>query len=148
MKKYIFLVAVLCLSVSLYAGTPISAQDRARYHFITHYENSEKAIWVTAGNNSMYCYLQKTDLSIRAFYDNHGDWLYTLRSYLPAYLPLDLQHLMLCRYKGFRMDYVDEIVSEGNEPVYTIHLQNDRQVKIVRLTSDGSDEVVESMKKQ
>lgn len=148
MKKYIFFAALLCLSVSLYAGAPISARDRALSHFSTHYQGSEKATWVFAGKNVMYCYLQKADITLRAFYNNHGDWLYTLRSYLPAYLPEHLQKLVADRYKGFSMDYVNKIITEDNETVYTIHLQNERRVKVIRLMSNGDDEVIESMNKQ
>jgi hypothetical protein len=148
MKKYIFFTALVCMSITLYAGTPISARDRALSHFNTHYQGSERATWVFAGKNSMYCFLQKADVTLRAFYNNHGDWLYTLRSYPPAYLPEHLQKIIADRYKGFSMDYVDEIITEENDPVYTIHIQNEHRVKIIRLMGNGDNEVIESMNKQ
>jgi hypothetical protein len=72
----------------------------------------------------------------RIFYDRNGNWQYTLISYPGSVLAKSIRDKVLDNFAGFRISYVNEVRSDGQETVYMINLEDDSNIKVVQVTGD------------
>ena len=146
MKKVMLLAGLYLLQPSLhaapgnpifkYALAPTSARDRAMTHFKANYAWVQDASWFTTADNNMYCIFHQGNMVNRVFYDAKGDWQYTLLSYPPADLPKAMKDLVLGNFRGYQISYVNEIRSDGLEPVYMINIENEGNIKVIEVVSN------------
>jgi len=146
MKKLILLAGLYCLQPTLHAATfsnpaknnmsPISAIERAKAHFKLHFEEAQHVTWFNLGENNMFCVFHQGDTANRVFYDKHGYWKYTLLSYPGYYLPKNVKELVSDYFKCYQISYVNEVRSSYNQPVYVINIENDDNIKVIKVAGD------------
>jgi hypothetical protein len=146
MKKLILLAGLYCLQPNLHAASfgipvknnisPKSAIERAKAHFKVHYEEAQHVAWFNLGENNMFCVFHQGDTANRVFYDKRGYWKYTLLSYPGYYLPIRVKEFVSDYYKCYQISYVNEIRSSYNEPVYVINIENDDNIKVIKVAGD------------
>jgi hypothetical protein len=142
MKKLMLLAGLYCLQPTLHAASfnkPVNekalvrASERAWAHFKEYYEGAQQVNWYTFDNKEMYCISHKGDTVNRVFYDKHGYWKYTLLSY-PGYdLPKDVKEQVTSSFRCYQITSVTEVRSHNIEPVYVINIENDNNIKVIRV---------------
>jgi hypothetical protein len=142
------LLAVLyCLLPGLYAysvkptekinSAPVDASQRARAHFKANYAHAVDASWYKLDNkNSMYCIFHQGKKIERVFYNNRGSWRYTLISYPPSELDINLKDQVMNAFESYHISYVNEIRSQFNEPVYVFNIDNPNFIKVISLVGN------------
>ncbi len=146
MKKLILLAGLYCLQPSLHAApgkpnfkydkAPISARERALTHFKENYAWVQDAAWFTGADQSMYCIFHQGNILNRVFYDLRGYWKYTLLSYPPSDLPRSVRERVLNSFEGYKVFYVNEVRSDGQEPVYMVNIENEDNIKVIEVKGD------------
>jgi hypothetical protein len=146
MKKLMLFAGLLCLHLSLLAGSiskpgitnmaPINASDRAKAHFSANYSGARDAEWYSLPDRNMYCIFHQGTAVNRVFYDSRGYWQYTLLGYPASGLDKNVKELVTDFFNGYRILYVNEIRSYKDAPVYIINIENEDQTKLIRVTGD------------
>ena len=152
MKKLMLFAGFLCLQPILYANSfipsdkiptdktrnsPVNASEREQTHFKTHFTDARDAVWYNVGTENAYCMYHSGDITNRVFYDAQGYWQYTLKSYLPAFLNSNVKDLVSYHFGNYEISYVNEIMSDGNDSVYVINLENSNSIKVIQVTGDN-----------
>jgi hypothetical protein len=149
MKKLMFFAGLYCLQPSLQAAPVIhpskeiatagAANERAIAHFNANYAGAREVSWYTLDNQNIYCVSHRGDTVNRVFYDKHGYWKYTLLSY-PGYdLAKNVKDQVTDYFTCYQVTSVTEIRAHNIEPVYVIDIENDKNIKIVRVSDDDID---------
>ncbi|HEY4935158.1 MAG TPA: hypothetical protein VII44_01180 [Puia sp.] len=146
MKKLMLLAGLYCLQPNLQAAphrvnakyhlAPMSASERAQAHFKENYAWVKDAGWFNTAEKNLYCVFQQGDIVNRVFYDRSGYWQYTLISFPSSDLPKNVKKLVSANFDGYDISYVNEILSENNEPVYMINIENGDNIKVIRVSGD------------
>ena len=141
------LAGLYCLQPTLQAApahsngkhdvVPANARDRALAHFKDNYAWVDDAVWYTTTENSLYCTFRQGNIRNRVFYDQHGNWQYTLLSYPPSVLAKSVTDLISENFHGYRLSFVNEIHTGDQEPTYVINLENNDYIKVVHVTGDN-----------
>ena len=157
MKKLILIAGLYCMLPGLYAASnvtsvnfklaPVSASERAKTHFKENYGEVQNYAWYTAPDESLYCVFHRGNTVDRVFYDSRGYWQFTLISYEPSELKKYVRQKVADQFEGYRITYVNEIQSAYDEPTYMINLENEGNIKVVRVTGDDI-EVKQSLIKE
>lgn len=116
---------------------PANARDRALTHFKDNYAWVEDAVWYTTKDNCLYCTFRQGNIRNRVFYDQHGNWQYTLLSYPPSVLAKSVTDLISENFHGYRISFVNEIRTDDQEPTYVINLENEDHIKVVYVSGDN-----------
>jgi hypothetical protein len=124
---------------------PTSASARAMAHFKENFAWVQEVTWFNEPDN-MYCVFHQGNMVNRVFYDEHGYWQYTLISYPPSSLTKTIKEKILNNFGGYKITYVNEIRSENYEPVYMISMENEDNIKIIRISGDDM-QVKQDLKK-
>jgi hypothetical protein len=125
----------------------VSATERAKAHFKENYAEAQQSAWYTAPDNSIYCIFHRGNTVDRVFYDSRGYWQFTLVSYLPSELKMNIRQEVADQFEGYRITYVNEIQSAYDQPIYMINLENAGNIKVVKV-SDDDVEVKQSLIKE
>jgi len=146
MKKLILFAGLYCMLPGLYAASivksanhkmaPVSASERAKAHFRENYAEVDNVAWYTAPDNSLYCIFHRRNTVDRVFYDSRGYWQFTLVSYQPSELKMNIRQRISDQFEGYRITYVNEIQSAYDEPIYMVNLENAGNIKVVKVTGD------------
>jgi hypothetical protein len=157
MKKLILLAGFYCLQPTLHAApgktdakylpAPMSASARAMAHFKENYAWVQNADWFSTAEKNMYCVFDQGNIVNRVFYDQNGYWQYTMVSFPASDLSRNLRKIVSDNFAGYNITYVNEIISETEEPVYMINIENADNIKVIRVTGDAT-EVKEDIKKR
>ncbi len=149
MKKLMFLAIVYFLHPNLQAATlsnspvkkmaPTSAYEKAKAHFMANFAGVKDAVWDNLPNDELYCTFHKGNVVTRVFYNNHGNWQYTLLSYPGSGLSVDVKHRIQDYFDTYHIDYVNEIRSENADPVYVMDLENEGHIKVIRVDDNNID---------
>jgi len=149
MKKLILFAALCCLLPGLHAATTIrfdhfkstsvSASERAKIHFKENYAEVQNAAWYNAPDNSMYCIFQRGNSLNRVFYDSRGYWQFTLVSYLPSELKMNIRQRIADQFEEYHITYVNEVQSAYDEPIYMVNIENAGSIKVIRVSGDDID---------
>lgn len=118
---------------------PVSAYDKAKAHFNANFAGVKDAVWYNLPNDDIVCTFHKGKAITRVFYNNRGNWQYTLLSYPGSGLSVDLKHRVQDYFDNYHIDYVNEIRSENADPVYVMDLENEGHIKVVRVDDDNID---------
>jgi hypothetical protein len=157
MKKLMLFAGFYCLQLTLHAGSfpnsginhlaPVNASDRARAHLKAHFKGTDDAAWFNLDDKDMYCLFHQGDTMNRVYYDKHGYWLYTLLSY-PGYdLPQPMKKELMDNFKCYQISSVNEVRSNNYDPVYVVNIENDDNIKVVKVVGDEF-EVQQDLKKR
>jgi len=158
MKKLILFAGLYCLLLpGIYAAStvnstryrmaPVSASERAKAHFKENYAEVQNVAWYTAPDNSLYCIFHRENTVNRVFYDSRGYWQFTLVSYMPSELKMNIRQQISDQFEGFRITYVNEIQSAYDEPIYMVNIENAGNIKVLKVTGDDI-EVKQSLLKE
>jgi hypothetical protein len=69
-------------------------------------------------------------------YDKKGKWVYTIEQYSIKDLDTDLSDRVKSVYYNYDVTGIQKVEQPGMDVVYVVHLQNEKSIKIVRLTTD------------
>ncbi|HEY2349126.1 MAG TPA: hypothetical protein VGH64_08930 [Puia sp.] len=158
MKKLILLAGLCCIILpGLHAAphvksaikyfAPVSASDRAKAHFKENYAEVQNYAWYNAPDNSLYCIFHRGNTVDRVFYDSRGYWQFTLVSYPPSELKMNVRQQIADQFEGYRITYVNEIQSAYDEPIYMVNIENSGNIKVIQVT-DENIEVKQSLIKE
>jgi hypothetical protein len=157
MKKLILFAGLYCMLPGLYAASNVksanyklahvSASERAKAHFKENYAEVQNVAWYTASDNSPYCIFHRANTVDRVFYDSRGYWQFTLVSYLPSELKMNIRQQISDQFEGYRITYVNEIQSAYDEPIYMVNIENAGNIKVLKVTGDDI-EVKQSLIKE
>ncbi len=147
MKKLILLAALYCLLPGLYAASvkpstnnftaPVDASERAKAHFKANYGNAADASWYKLDDkNNMYCIFHQGKRIEKVFYNNRGNWQYTLISYPSSEMDENVKVQVLNTFDGYHITYVNEVRSVYKVPVYIVNIENDSFIKILKVVGD------------
>jgi len=81
-------------------------------------------------------------------YDIRGHWTGTVKNYTEEKLPTGIRHIVKSKYYDYSIFYVDELESNesGGVPTYIIHLEDNNNIKLVRVC-DGEMDIWKEFKK-
>lgn len=109
--------------------------SRAVRNFIRYYEGSSDAVWSQSKNGRIMCRFVVDDIVNRAFYDNKGNWQYTVAGYAEDKLPGEIKDMVKSVYYDYAITYVNEIDLPKNEKAYFVQVQNNARIKILRINA-------------
>jgi hypothetical protein len=157
MKRLILFAGLYFMASGLFASSAnkssnntmssVGASERAKAHFRENYAEVQNEAWYNAPDNSMYCIFHRANTVDRVFYDSRGYWQFTLVSYEPSELKMQIRQQVADQFEGYRITYVNEIQSAYDEPIYMINIENAGNIKVVKVTGDDI-EVKQSLVKE
>jgi len=146
MKKLMLLAGLYCLQPSLHATSgnpnakhetvPMSATERAKANFRENYAWVQDAAWFNTGDDNIYCIFHQGNIVNRVFYNQRGYWQYTLINYPASVLSKEMKERVQSSFPGYQIGYINEIRSDNFEPVYIISIENENNIKVVRMSGD------------
>lgn len=159
MKKLHFIGIGFSLLV-LVTGEKVAAQDqraasvgprmivntKAMRNFVKTYESAVDPEWVTLKEGGYLCRFVIDSVRCRAFYGEKGAWLLTLASYEEKKLPRDVRATIRSTYYDYKISYIDEISVPGRSKIYLVQIQDDKGIKVLRV-SDGEMETMRELVK-
>lgn len=144
MKKFVLLAGLYCLQPSLYAtpdhfiatSTPENGNERALEHFKINYSEAKDPAWYTMPDKTIYCTFHEDGKLKKVIYDRHGFWRFTQIGYTESGLVKNVKDLVAENFFGYHISYVNEIISDKDEPVYIINIENSDRIKVIRVKGD------------
>jgi hypothetical protein len=163
MKKLILVAGLYCIQFTLHAAShivsgktniasvkknikPVNADQRAIAHFRENFPGVKDESWSTNADKSINCYFHQGAKVGRVYYDPRGNWRYSVISYPPSDLSNNIRYRIMDNFDGNEISYVNEILSQNNDPVYMVNIENVSNIKVVRV-SDDDIEVKQDLKK-
>ena len=116
---------------------PANARDRALTHFKDNYAWVQDAAWYTTKENNLYCTFRQGNIRNRVFYDQNGNWQYTLLSYPPSDLAKSVKALISENFHGYQISFVNEIRTGDHDTTYVISIENEDHIKVVHVSGDN-----------
>ena len=74
-------------------------------------------------------------------YDKKGKWVYTIQQYSTDDLDKSLADRVRSVYYDYDVTGIQKVEQPGMDVVYVVHLENEKSIKIVRLTNDEMETV-------
>lgn len=93
----------------------------------------------TTDKNQFVASFTKEGVRNNIWYSKGGNMLYSLLSYGPDKLPAREQQVVRNEYRDFKITSVDE-VHQNNITVYVVHLENDRNIKLITICDGAANE--------
>lgn len=160
-------VALANVNLPLISGTTVAASDpatsaaktakslrrearetrqfgRATKLFSHSFKNASNVSWSSKKEGFIASFTDAGKRSV-AWYGKDGSLLYSMASYSADQLPAAEQSVVSDAYAGYKMKWVDE-VHQDNTVVYVVHLENDRNIKLVTVC-DGNTNVYRDYRK-
>jgi hypothetical protein len=79
-------------------------------------------------------------------YNKKGKWVYTIQRYGPDNLDKNLVDRVRSVYYDYGVMAMQKVEQPGMDEVYVVHLENEKSIKIVRVTSDEMELVKDFIK--
>ncbi|PWT70987.1 MAG: hypothetical protein C5B59_19070 [Bacteroidetes bacterium] len=130
---------------------PVEVNTRALKNFRRDYKNAVNEDWtslVSGGSKAeggYVCRFTLNDVTERAFYDNKGNWKFTIAGYADEKLAGEIHSIVKSTYYDYAITYVHEVDFPDGSKVYLVQVRDKDSYKIVRV-SDGQLELVEDYK--
>ena len=118
-----FAIASILITSSTYAGNKSSRSEKG---YVVHS--------VIDGRKSMTAY------------DKKGKWVYTIQQYSIDDLDKDLKDRVRSVYYDYTVTVIQKVEQPGMDVVYVVHLENEKSIKIIRLTNDEM-ELIQDLKR-
>ena len=112
--------------------------------FSQDFANASDVQWTT-GKNEYVASFTKDGAQNRVWFSKGGSILYSMLTYGADKLPSREQNIIHNEFKEYKITSVDE-VHENNITVYLVHLENDRNIKLVTVC-DGDTNIYQAYKK-
>jgi hypothetical protein len=113
-----FAIASLLVTSTTYAGSTSAKSEKG---YVVHS--------VIDGHKSMTAY------------DKKGKWVYTIEQYNINDLDKSLAHRVGSVYYDYDVTGIQKVEQPGMDVVYVVHLENEKSIKIVRLTNDEMETI-------
>jgi hypothetical protein len=104
------------------------------------------AQWFT-DHNGFVSYFVKDGYGDRVFYDKKGRWQYSLIFYSETKLPRNVRSAVKSIYFDMNITLVEE-VQTPNGKIYIAHLEDQANIKILKVNDDGEMEIMQELTKQ
>jgi len=118
-----FAIASILITSTTYAGNKSSRSEKG---YVVHS--------VIDGRKSMTAY------------DKKGKWVYTIQQYSIDDLDKSLKDRIRSVYYDYDVTIIQKVEQPGMDVVYVVHLENEKSIKIVRLTDDEM-ELIQDLKR-
>jgi len=82
----------------------------------------------------------------RTAYDKKGKWVYTIQQYSIDNLDANVVDRVRSVYYAYGVTSIQKVEQPGMAPVYIVHLENTKSIKLVRLTDDEIELVQDFVK--
>ena len=79
-------------------------------------------------------------------YDKKGKWVYTIQQYSIDNLDANIVDRVRSVYYAYGVTSIQKVEQPGMTPVYVVHLENTKSIKLVRLTDDEIELVQDLVK--
>ena len=122
-----------------------SINAKAVKDFQTRFAGTDNAQWFS-DRNGFVSYFIKDGYGDRAFYDKKGHWQYSLIFYKEAKLPHDVRSAVRSIYFDMNITLVEE-VQTPNGKVYIVHLEDQSNIKILKVNDEGEMEIMQELTK-
>ena len=113
-----FAIASILITSTTYAGNKSSRSEKG---YVVHS--------VIDGRQSMTAYNKK------------GKWVYTIQQYSIDDLDKSLKDRIRSVYYDYDVTIIQKVEQPGMDVVYVVHLENEKSIKIVRLTNDEMETI-------
>ncbi|PWU02720.1 MAG: hypothetical protein C5B52_04690 [Bacteroidetes bacterium] len=115
---------------------------KAIKNFNKFYSDAVGAQWTTIKNQGFVCRFLKGDMVNRAYYNRAGNWVVTVSDIAEKQMPDEVRQSVRSSYFDYSIVFVQEIsFPQGNEPVYKIQIQSDKEFKVLKLNDGEIEEV-------
>jgi hypothetical protein len=150
MKRFLVLASLLALAGGVFARParplPVSiVHAKVIRDFILRYDDVSEARWLP-GRKGSTMYFVKDGFNNRAVYDLYGNWRYSMIFYQEAQLPKDIRRVVRREYFDLDITVVQEVQTEAGK-AYFVHLEDQSNLKIVKVNTDGEMETIEEFQK-
>jgi len=148
MKKLLLTVLPVLLVILTSANTPDGrmVNEKAIQSFSKTYKGASGVEWGQLKEGGFVCRFMYDGKLERAYYDKRGNWLSTVAGYTGSRLPAEIRKMVRSVYYDHTILYAHEVVMAGSDPVYLVQVQDEKEIKILRI-SGGEMEVTAEMEK-
>ena len=122
-----------------------SVNAKAIKDFQTRFTDAN-AQWYS-DKNGLVSYFMKDGYGDRVFYDKKGRWQYSLIFYNETKLPRNVRSSVKSIYFDMNITLVEEVQTPENK-VYIVHLQDESNIKILKVNDDCEMEIMQELTKQ
>ena len=150
-KAFKHSIRSLTLTEALFFSDSVRAADlkninlRAIKDFGDRFSTASETKWYVIRDGYM-AYSRLNGLGIRVFYNKKGRWQASLANYTEDRLPKDIRAIVKSTYYDFAITMVQEVETLSGG-VYVIHLDDNKSIKIVRVTKDGNMDTLQEFEK-
>lgn len=126
---------------------PVEINSRALKNFRRDYKDAVNEDWTSIENGGSkseggyVCRFTLNDVVERAFYDNRGNWKFTIAGYTDEKLAHEIHHIVKSTYYDYAINYVNEINFADGKKVYLVQIKDKNSLKIVRIGDGQLDEI-------
>ena len=114
--------------------------------FMERYDKVDYAIWFSTTDGGFESYFKQNGYWDRVYYDKKGNWLYSMICYGDDGLSRNIRSLVKSVYFDFEITLVEEVQRpEGIE--YSINLEDDTEIRVVKVNREGELEVLQELNK-
>jgi hypothetical protein len=135
----------LSLSTARPVDAAVSGSVKAMRNFKKEFPKIEGQPWSSVKDGWVANFSQH-ETSTRVFYDQRGNWEYTINYYGEQQMPRNIRAEVKSIYYDYSITGVEE-VHVRDQVVYFVHMQDEKTLKMVRVTDDGVD-LMEDFNKQ
>ncbi|WP_276485056.1 hypothetical protein [Paraflavitalea pollutisoli] len=112
---------------------------RAVRHFKDTYPKAQDERWYIIQNGFMAKF-RVDSTNVRTDYDQHGNWLYTIRYLYEKQLPREVRRIVRSNYLDFIVSSAEEI-QVNREFIYLLHIHEGKDWRIVRVYNGEMSEI-------
>ncbi|HXO76058.1 MAG TPA: PepSY-like domain-containing protein [Puia sp.] len=120
--------------------------QRAMKDFKGRFTNAKNEQWFPI-NTGFVAYFKVDSFQQRIFYDKKGRWEASMRDLTEKQLPRDIRAIVKSSYYDFAITLV-RVVEIPDHMVYIIHMEDEKNIMIVRVSELGEMDVLEEFTKQ
>ena len=111
---------------------------RAFKDFSKNFKNVDAAEWGVTAEGGFVATFDDNSIKNRAYYDNKGHWLFSMKTYDESKMPASVRHTVKTTYYDFKIIAVQEIETDG-QTVYLVHIEDANSSKTIRVTDTDMD---------
>jgi len=134
MKKSIFMVAVLAISLVACAQNP---PKNVAYNFNMKFQNATKVKWDQEEENEWEAEFKMNGDAMSASFDNAGKWLETEKELKKNQLPAAVLNAFNTHYAGYKLGETAEI-EKPDFKGYELGIEKGEETLEILITADGT----------
>ena len=128
------------------AATTVSVKSsRAERDFTRNYKNASSVEWYDTYKGGTVVYFTEGNIKMKSAYDKRGTWLYTLRFFNENEISADAKSMVKESFSNYSIIRATE-VERFDKKVLLVYIQDDRNLKTVRIMDEEMD-IVEEYRK-